>query len=68
MFALAQTRADASGAPDEENRAALLALACYLNDWPLHALVAEAHALLDKLGVARAQLVETAYVDLLRAR
>ncbi|WP_454731034.1 MULTISPECIES: CYTH domain-containing protein [Cupriavidus] len=30
--------------------------------------VAEAHALLDKLGVVRAQLVETAYVDLLRAR
>ncbi|MGO4327419.1 class IV adenylate cyclase [Cupriavidus sp. 2TAF22] len=34
---------------------------------PAAAGVAEAHALLARLGVAQEQLVETAYVDLLRA-
>lgn len=34
---------------------------------PAEAGVAEAHALLGKLGVAQGQLIATAYVDLLRA-
>lgn len=34
---------------------------------PAQAGIAEAHALLGKLGITRGQLIETAYVDLLRA-
>ncbi len=38
------------------------------DDEPAQAGVDEAHALLAKLGVTAGQLIETAYVDLLRAR